>query len=277
MKKQEYQELLKTGVELVEQEQYGEAVRIFDSLNLDGIRSPGILQRVAKAYERSQRYMDAEDILLQAHQAAPKSRGTLYHLTLIALKANEPGSAESYYRKFCDVAGHDPMRFALQYRIARAKGAPDSELIRILENYRDEEPDDRWMYELARLYATNGRTQEAVEVCDTILVWYNSGKYWERAREMKAAITGIEPEPLPSETEAYAAEAMPAAVLPAAALASTRDVFAGTDEALAAAIRATEEEIIGGASAEETRGAENGPAEENVPVEEVAFEDCAVV
>ena len=103
---------------LIANGRYTDAVTACDELNLDQLRSPKDLQKIAKAYEKCRRYADAEDILLQARERAPRSRSTLFHLCTVAVKAGDLESAHAYYNAFCNVAPDDKERYVLQYRIA---------------------------------------------------------------------------------------------------------------------------------------------------------------
>ena len=190
MNKAEFQERLLQGMTLIEKKNYSGAVDVLDELNLDSVRDPRVLQNIAKAYEKCRRYEDAEDLLLQARDYAPRSRGTLFHLCTLAIRIGDLPGAVRYYNEFCQIAKYDSERFILQYRIAQAEGRDDNELISILENFKGEEPDDRWMFELARLYAQNGRANEALEVCDEISLWFYNGKYVQLARALRAELTG---------------------------------------------------------------------------------------
>ena len=203
MNKVEFQQKLEEGNSYIERNEYEKAVEFFDLLNLDSVRDPRLLQNIAKAYEKCRRYDDAEDLLLQARECAPKSRGAVFHLCTLAIKSGNLDDAMKYYNDFCEIAKYDSERFILQYRIAKAKNKSDEELIDILEKFKVEEPDDKWMYELAKLYATNGRNQEALELCDEIILWFYNGKYVSMAKEMRSYLTGepIEEEEEPAEDE----------------------------------------------------------------------------
>ena len=190
MNKAEFQERLLQGLTLIEKKNFSGAVDVLDELNLDSVRDPRVLQNIAKAYEKCRRYEDAEDLLLQAKDYAPRSRGTLFHLCTLAIRIGDLSAAVRYYNEFCQIAKYDSERFILQYRIAQAEGRDDKELIAILENFKGEEPDDRWMFELAKLYAQNGRANEALEVCDEISLWFYNGKYVQLARALRAELTG---------------------------------------------------------------------------------------
>ena len=188
MNKIEFQQHLDEILQMIANGRYTDAVEACDELNLDQLRSPKDLQKIAKAYEKCRRYADAEDILLQARERAPRSRSTLFHLCTVAVKAEDLESAHAYYNAFCDVAPDDKERYVLQYRIAMKEEAPVNELIRILETAREGEPDDKWMLELARLYAGVGDTEKCLGIIDEIEMWFDGGKYVEAAQELKRRI-----------------------------------------------------------------------------------------
>ena len=194
MNKFEFQRRLEEGEELLADGRYEDAVAVFDELDLSLIDQPRRLQNIAKAYERCKRYEDAEDILLDAREFAPKSRATTFHLCTVALKAGEIREAKEYYEDFLKIAARDPQRFVLQYRIAEAEKRPDEDLIRILEAYRKEEPDDRWMFQLAGLYAAHGEKEKAIEVCNEIDLWFFNGKYVKMARELREQLGSEAPD-----------------------------------------------------------------------------------
>ena len=188
MNKIEFQQHMDEILQMISNGRYSDAVELCDELNLDQLKKPKDLQKIAKAYEKCRRYADAEDILLQAREAAPRSRSTLFHLCTVAVKADDLESARTYYDAFCKIAPDDKERYVLQYRIAMKEGAPVKQLIRILEASKEDEPDDKWMFELARLYAGTGDNDRCVETCDEIEMWFSSGRYVEAAAELKRRI-----------------------------------------------------------------------------------------
>lgn len=218
MNKYEFQQRIEEGEELMAHGKYMEAVREFDELNLDLIKQPVRLEKIAAAYEKCRRYRDAEELLLMAHEYAPMSRSILFHLCTIAIKESRLGNndpeerkedletAKKYYREFARLTPPDPKRFVLQYRLARAEEKSNEVLIGILEKMRAEIPDDRWMYELARLYAAEERIDLALDVCHDIDVWFNGGIYLQKSKELRAEMLGerlpieLTEEKMPSDT-----------------------------------------------------------------------------
>ena len=76
-------------------------------------------------------------------------------------------------------------RFILYYDLRKAQNASDNELVGILEDYRDHEIDEKYMYELAKLYYKTGRKEECIKTCDNIVLWFQDGIYVEKAVQLK--------------------------------------------------------------------------------------------
>ena len=69
--------------------------------------------------------------------------------------------------------------------ILGAKGAPVEQLIHTLEQYCGIELDEKWLYELAELYAEAGMGDLCIMACDKIMLMFGLGKYVEKAMELK--------------------------------------------------------------------------------------------
>ena len=76
-------------------------------------------------------------------------------------------------------------RFILYYDLRKAQNASDNELVGILEDYREHEIDEKYMYELAKLYYKTGRKEECIKTCDNIVLWFQDGIYVEKAVQLK--------------------------------------------------------------------------------------------
>ena len=199
MNKFEFQEQIIDVQALIEEGRFQEAAEMADKLNLELLEEPRTLRQLARAYEKCGRYADAEILLMKAYDYAPRSRGILFSLCNTAIRAGNLEGAEGFYDDFCHLAPRDSQRYVIQYRLSVAKNRPDSEIIEILETLRADEPNDRWLYILAQYYAKNGRINDAVKALDEIDLWFDSGRYVERAAELKAYLTGTEvPEKKPA-------------------------------------------------------------------------------
>lgn len=64
------------------------------------------------------------------------------------------------------MAPRDSARFILKYKMAKAKKKPVEELIKILEDYVNIDMEEKWAYELAKLYDIAGEARN-VSICAT--------------------------------------------------------------------------------------------------------------
>lgn len=80
---------------------------------------------------------------------------------------------------------HDVNRFLLYFDLRKAQNASDNELVEILEDYKEHEIDEKYMFELAKLYAKTGRKEECIKTCDDIVLWFQDGQYVEKAIQLK--------------------------------------------------------------------------------------------
>lgn len=170
---------------LVNKEDYETAMKIADSIDWKKVRNANLLSMVAQVYEKNEEYQDAKDILLLAFERAPIGKRLLYKLTELALKEGNLEEAEAYYKEFCDLSADDPRQYLLRYMILKEKDAPAEQLIHSLESYTAEELDEKWLYELARLYHENGDETMCVSTCDKIMLMFGLGKYVDKAMELK--------------------------------------------------------------------------------------------
>ena len=164
---------------------YETAMKIADTIDWRRVRNVNILSMVATIYEKNAEYQEAKDILLLAFERAPIGKRLLFKLAELAIKEGSFQEAEDYYREFCDLAPDDPRQYILRYLILGAKGAPAEQLIHTLEQYCNIELDEKWLYELAELYAEAGMGELCVMACDKIMLMFGLGKYVEKAMELK--------------------------------------------------------------------------------------------
>ena len=170
---------------MVSRGDYETAMKIADTIDWRRVRNVNILSMVATIYEKNEEYQEAKDILLLAFERAPIGKRLLFKLAELAIKEGSFQEAEDYYREFCDLAPDDPRQYILRYLILGAKGAPAEQLIHTLEQYCNIELDEKWLYELAELYAEAGMGELCIMTCDKIMLMFGLGKYVEKAMELK--------------------------------------------------------------------------------------------
>lgn len=167
---------------------YDEAVQIADTLDIKHIRDNNLLGLIADAYELSKDYELAKQVLLYAYENTKAGRHLAYRLCLVSIKNGELDEAEEYYEDFVEMAPKDTGRYVLQYKMAEAKNEPKDKLIQILEEYVNIDMEEKWAYELAKLYKETGDTAKCVELCDEMGLWFSEGRYIKKAMELKQSI-----------------------------------------------------------------------------------------
>ena len=185
MDKYEYNLKLDQMKSLFAEENYEAAAELADTINWNKIKNVNALVKAGEVYEKAERYQDSRDVLLMAYDRSPIGRMIIYRLAEVAIKMNDLSAANEYYEEFVKIAPHDNMKYVLRYNIKKAQGAGYSDLIPILEEFKDQEYTEEWAYELAYLYHKAGMSDKCIDACDELILWFGDGPYVERALELK--------------------------------------------------------------------------------------------
>lgn len=164
---------------------FEKAVDVADSLDIKKIRDNNLLSLIADAYELTGDNEQAKKILLMAYENTNTGRQLAYRLCLISIKLKELDEANEFYQDFIEMAPRDSARFILKYKMAKAEKKPVEELIKILEDYVNIDMEEKWAYELAKLYDIAGEGEKCVNMCDEISLWFAEGKYVVKAMDLK--------------------------------------------------------------------------------------------
>ena len=185
MDKAEYRIKLEQINNLAENGDFKGAAAIADTIEWKRVKSVRTLCMIGEIYEANRRYSDSEQILKYAYRQSSTSKTVLYRLAEIEIRMGFYDEAKKYYQEFEELSPHDTSRYILKYKLLRAQGAPLSEQIEVLREYKEREYTERWAFELARLYKKNGQKQRCIEECDDMILWFAEGKYVTRAMELK--------------------------------------------------------------------------------------------
>lgn len=185
MDKYEYKLKLDEIKNLMAKKQYTETAEIADSINWRKVRNVNALMKAGDIYAQIGRYDEAKEILLMAYDRSPIGRMIIYKLAEIAIKTKEFDEAQEYYDEFVEIAPHDNLKYILRYEMNKAKGAGLDVLIQILEELKEQEYTEKWAFELAYLYHQAGRSEECINACDELILWFGDGPYVEKALELK--------------------------------------------------------------------------------------------
>lgn len=189
--KKEYRARLDEINNLVEKQDYREALNVVETIEWRRVRSARTLCMVSEIYEVNKRYDDSLRLLLLAYQRAPSGKLILYRLVELSVKMTDYESAVKYYNQFMKLSPNDNNRYILKYKIYKGRKNPIEDQIKILEKYKASEYTERWAYELARLYARAGMYDKCIAECDEMVLWFSDGKYVKKALELKMKYTEL--------------------------------------------------------------------------------------
>lgn len=172
---------------------FEKAVDIADTLELRKIKDNNFLSLVADAYELTHNYKEARKALQLAYENTNAGRNLAYRLCLVSIKCKEFDDAREYYEDFVELAPRDTSRYILKYKMAKAQGTSVEKLIDILEEYVNIDMDEKWAYELVKLYHMAGDEEKCVDMCDEISLWFADGKYVVKAMGIKRMYRPLTP------------------------------------------------------------------------------------
>ena len=193
MDKAEYNLKLEEIYRCVDQGNYAEAARIADTIDWKRVRNVRTLCMISEIYEAEDRYAESKELLLRAYRRSPVGRTILQRLVEVTIHLKQFDEAIEYYSEYCQAAPHDNSRLLLKYKIYRGRGSSVEEQIDILKEYLDQEYNEKYAYELARLYQQADRIQDCITTCDDLVLWFHSGKYVIKALELKKRYAALTP------------------------------------------------------------------------------------
>lgn len=185
MEKYEYNIKLDEMKTLCAEENYEAAAEIADTINWLKIKNVNSLVKAGEIYEKVGRLEDSKEVLTLAYDRSPIGRMIIYRLAELAIKMKDLSLAEDYYKEFVEIAPHDNLKYVLRYYIRKESNASVQELIKILEDFKEQEYTEEWAYELAYLYHKAGMSDKCIDACDELILWFGDGPYVERALELK--------------------------------------------------------------------------------------------
>lgn len=166
----------------------GKTDEAYDALLLENwkkVPNVNIMMQAGELFAACEKYDEAKELLVLAHERSPIGRMIIYRLALVCVKLGELDEASEYYDEFVEIAPHDSLKYIIRYEIARAKGSDDLTLISILEELKGVDFVEEWAFELAALYRKTSQADKCIDLCDEIVLWFGEGPYVEKALEMK--------------------------------------------------------------------------------------------
>lgn len=166
--------------------EFEEAAKVADTIEWRKIKRWSDLSFAADIYESAERLKDARNVCVYAYNRNLGGKRLIYRLAELSIKIDDLDEAEELYKEFVEEAPKDTSRFILLYKINIAREAPVDRLIEILEEYKQNELEEQYEYELALLYAKADRIEECIRECDDLILWFNEGEYVEKALVLKS-------------------------------------------------------------------------------------------
>lgn len=180
-------------MKLIDQRAFKTASKIADGIDWRRVRNINMLTNVGCVYQAVGRYTDAKEIFELAKSRAPLGRRLAYQLADVCIDSGEFDEAEQYIKEFMELAPKDTGRFELMYLLSKRKGEPIESQIAILEEFRQYDFDEKWSFELAKLYHKAGYVQKCIAACDELILWFGEGAYVDRAMELKMIYVPLSP------------------------------------------------------------------------------------
>ena len=169
---------------------YKEASQMAKSMSWHKVKDWSALAAAISVHEAVGDYEEARDMAILAYNRNLGGRKLVYKLTELLIKLEQLEDAQGLYDEYEKMSQHDVNRYILQYDLRKAQGASNNELVEILEDYKAKEIDEKYMYELAKLYSKTGRTNECIEACDELALLFQDGTYVEKAMLLKSKVGG---------------------------------------------------------------------------------------
>lgn len=191
MDKAEYRIKLEQINELAEDGKFREAAEAADEIDWRHVKSVRTLSMIGEIYEANREYEKSLRVLKYAYRRSTASKTVLYRLAELDIRMGNYDEAKKYINEFEQISPNDTSRYILRYKLLKAEKAPLDDQIEVLRSYRDTEYTERWAYELARLYKKNDQKEKCIEECDDMILWFNEGKYVQKALELKMSLTEL--------------------------------------------------------------------------------------
>lgn len=193
MDRYEFDLKTKQLAKLVRARDYANAAKIAETLEWKKIKQWSIMSDGIDAFLGTEQYAEARNVCIYAYNRNLGGKRLLSTLVDVYLELGEFEDAEEIYQEYARVASREMSRFTLLYKLRRAQGAPTGELIDILQEYKENELDEAYEYELAKLYAEAGLTDRCVAECDELVLWFAEGEYVLEALRLKANFAPLTP------------------------------------------------------------------------------------
>lgn len=191
MDKYEFNIKLDQIKKLAAKKDYKAAARLANSMDWRKVKDWATLATVINVQEASGYIEEARDTAILAYNRNQGGRRLVYKLTELFIRLGQFDDAEDLYNEYLHMASHDVNRFILEYKLRKAENAQVGTLIEILEEYKEQEIDEKYMFELAQLYSYANLIDKCVRICDEIILWFPDGEFVDSAVRLKQKYSDI--------------------------------------------------------------------------------------
>ncbi len=168
---------------LLEEHKYKKALAVVRTIDLKQVKNLSDLSVIADVFAKTEQFESAKDAYLKIYNKS-KTRRILQRLIYVSIRTKDIDEAEDYYQEFVQMNPSSRDIITTRYRIDKAAGVPIGKLIETLEELKEEERIEEWVYELAKLYHKAGRFEECRRECEDIKLWFGNGEIVERAKKL---------------------------------------------------------------------------------------------
>lgn len=177
--------------DLIQENKFVQALEVIDMIPLTEVAAIEDLYLFADLYEKAERLDKKKEIFLVIYNRT-KSRYILNRLLRLVIRMGDMDEARELFLVY-EFAGKVTLEtFELRYLLAKAEGESRATLISILEDLKKEEYTEEWGYQLARLYEQEGMRQECIQECKDLILWFGSGNFVDKAKELKERCESVD-------------------------------------------------------------------------------------
>ena len=172
---------LRTYTEL---NQYGEAMGILQTIDVNKIKKYDDLMVIVDVYIKNNKFIEAKKLLENIYKKSP-TRKVISKLIYCSINVDNFVDAERYYNEYAKQAANDVSVYIYRYKIDKAKKKDYDTLIDSLEKLKERDYMEEWAYELAKYYHKAGYKDKCIKECNNIMMWFSEGTVVEKAKLLK--------------------------------------------------------------------------------------------
>ena len=192
MDKQDINRAARAIRELMREHDYREVVRMAERLSLNKCNSGLMILDIVEAYEKLGNKIAAKDTLLDYYDVhGITGRNMMRKLIELCVETRDIENAVGLCMAFENEWPDSSISYLMRYQIVASAGGNLEEQIYYLEKYKETEFEERWAYELARLYDRDNQREKCAAVCHQIICYFGQGKYVEKAAKLKERCGGL--------------------------------------------------------------------------------------